>query len=241
MPAPTSGLVLFWNMSDYVDRSPNLNNGTGVGGQSVTMGTVSISRHLTNGVALASYVSAATFISGMLGPSTICAWLRTEDTTDSHIAWMFRQDSGVNFRYFAHFNLGATTTWVAGASNTTASTVRSALANPAVSANKWYHLIVTYNVSKASAIYINATFASAPSQIVGSADSGRIKRVGGADGVAVEGGWRGSIDEFRYYNRILSATERLNVFADTNQYPLDVRDFRGVRIGVGRSMHKGEF
>jgi len=226
MPAPTNGLQVFYNLEDktlgsYIDLSPNANHGVPRNSPSVTTGTVGNSIHITGtgADATATSVSLSTFTNADIsGPNTIAAWLRADSVGAGRIAWAFRNNSTTNYRIFGFLLRGATTVWLAsgGPDATGASSVRSALSNPDIVASKWYHLVVTFNTSKASAIYLGGTFASAPAQDF-FADPGRVRRIGNN---AAGTGWAGDVDEFRFYNRILTSTEINNIFTDATDYPL---------------------
>ena len=224
MPAPTTGLVLHWNLTsrvgtNYDDLSSEGNDGVPRNDPSFTTGTVGNSIHVTGTGADATGTAIAASTFGNLPISAVgtwCAWLRADTVGATRIAWAFRKDAVSNFRIFGFYVRGATTTWLASGGASNASSVRSALSNPNVSASKWYHLAVTYNATQASAIYLNGTFASAPADAFW-ADPGRIRRLGN-NGAAT--GWAGDGDELRVYNRILNSTEIANIFADATNYPV---------------------
>lgn len=220
MPAPTEGLITFYNMSqldggNMDDLTANGNDGAfSSGSPSVSTGTVSNARHFTTG---ASFISLSTVIAGMFaGPATICAWVKTDGVGATRIGWYFQNDSPGNLRIFGHYLSGATTLWVATGA-TLASSVRSNPANANIVAGKWYHIAVTYAYGKASAIYAQGT-AVTYSSADNFAQANRMRHIGNNSNGAGTG-WTGDIDEFRYYSRILNSTEINNVFADTTSYP----------------------
>ena len=211
----TSGLQVWYKFDDTVTTDSSGNNDTGaLGGAPVptlTTGKVGSALNFNNG----GYVSFAnTSGIGLASASSECsitAWINTSDGTDSNVIFGLRNTGNGN--PIINFGLG----WM-GAGGTVgcpAALVRGddgsglTACATAVTVNDgtWHHLAFTRTSAKVLSIYIDGVVQATATDTVGSAITTNTGSV--FVGQEVLGGWnaRGTIDDFRYYNRALTSTE----------------------------------
>jgi len=233
LPATTDGLVLFWNMETLTgglmdDLSTTGNNGTITGAADI-FGAVSRARRFLGSnptpdriVADSAPVTGASF--------TITAWLKRVGGTSSIIQILM----AANQENFIAYRAGTTRFGFDMRSGGAGSSV--SLSNSSVDAAASYVFVAaTYNGHTARLFRNAVSQASAAQTGTFTWNSFRVR----AD--AVDTGDGGDCDELRVYSRALNGSEILSIYNDLQNYPAnDIRDWRGVRVGVGRRMTKGE-
>ena len=205
------GKTTNWSTNQELDSSGNGNTGTMVN-MSKTASPVlgKIGQALMFSGSASNYVQAGGLVS--LGtsnqPYTLTAWVKPAAASASgDIIHVSAASDGTGW-CLGSMNLSAgvarTVSWTGGLSLVTGVT--------SLAANKWYHLVATWNASGGLTLYVNgsvdgntpqATYAASGASdyvTMGSTASG-----GGCGGST--GSFNGAIDDVRVYNRALSAQE----------------------------------
>ena len=227
MPAPTNGLVLHWNMETLsgaqMDDLAGTNRGTITGAVDAT-GQVGQAR------AFDGVDDKIVFDRAVLGPTagsfTIAFWGRPIAGVGlavslwniaNHLAY-----ATVGTKW--NFNMTSGATSVNIVSNSFASAV-------------WRHIAGRYN-GHTLYLFVGGNTQSSVAQT--GTFTWSDMTVGGR--VTGDNDFTGRIDELRVYSRALSLTEIQSVRDDTQNYglPDKVRDFRGLRLSVGKGMTKAE-
>ena len=241
MPAPTNGLILFWNMetlsgAQMDDLSPTENNGT-ITGTADKAGQIGRSRGFDGVddqvVAASTPATSASY--------TILAWLRPKVTGSNLPISM----DAIGLNYFSH--------GISSANKFTHVLRETGFSRQITSANTYatgafYHVAGRYNGDKVY-LFVNGVTAASAASAGGTFtwNSFRIgQRVGGLNL------FTGDIDELRVYSRPLSLSEISDVYNDMTQYPVaapgkvdfgelsrPLRPFR--RVNRWSTMRKSEF
>ena len=226
MPAPTNGLILYWDMetlsgSNMMDRSGTGNHGTITGSPPSTIGKVGLARSF-NGSA-GTYVRVATedFLSPPSTTLTLCAWIRPKSGVAA-TQWFGKHrvpdiDPGTtDFTIYA-ISTASTSVYalLSRCSNGNSHIKRRqsyASGTTVNSAGTWVHVAARVPATLASAtIYINGVQQATVTDAAGTGTTRATLSVPFLVGMT---DFHGGADEIRLYNRALSATEILAVYND---------------------------
>ena len=208
MPAPTNGLILFWNLQTLIgaqmdDLSPTGNNGT-ITGTADKAGQIGRSRGFDGVddqvVAASTPATSASY--------TILAWLRPKVTGSNLPISM----DAIGLNYFSY--------GIISANKFTHVLRETSMSRQITSGNTYatgafYHVTGRYNGDRVYLFVNGITAASAASS--GGTFTWNSFRIGQrAAGLNL---FTGDIDELRVYSRPLSLAEILDVYNDITTYP----------------------
>ena len=223
MPAPTNGLVLYWDMetlsgSNMMDRSGNGNHGTITGSPISVSGKVGLARKFAGSAG--TYIRTATEnLSAMpTAQLTICAWMRQLDASNSAAIGKHRSPQSFTETDFSigQIATGSTVVWALYSSTSNGNGYirrrQSYGTGTAVSTGTWLHVSARVPATLSSAtIYINGVQQETGTQ---AADGTGTTRATLSVPFIAGFGIVQSVDQIRLYNRALSATEILAVYND---------------------------
>ena len=215
----TDNLVGYWRndgISTWTDRSQNSNNGTPAGSpvtellpQGTTAGKDILGfplTHVNNGwlnLATADYVEISDNDTLDIGTGgfTIEFWIKTTTTVESAIL-MKGAYGGGGLRYIATVNSSANKVRFSLDDNSVQITFDS---STSVNTGAWFHIAMV-SLRTSHIIYVNGSSdATDSTDCTGTLVNAQNFRIGMAtDGT---GGFEGDLDEVKFYNKVLSATE----------------------------------
>jgi hypothetical protein len=153
----------------------------------------------TNGMGL-SFPFSYSFWMNAANPSAVSALFQSDRTTGSYFgSWLQLSVASPNKLAFSFGN----------GTGTSGSARNSLLSSVALSANQWYHIVINVRGANDMDLYINgakdnsAVYDGSATSVVYSFDS-PSGVIGTAFGTQY---FNGKLDDFRIYNRVLSATE----------------------------------
>ena len=86
-----------------------------------------------------------------------------------------------------------------------------------ISLNTWYHVVVTWSNGVGAAIYIDGVLAQFTASSLSRQQNSQQIALGNIDSRGTSTvGYDGLIDQYRYYNRVVSASEANTLYAETN-------------------------
>jgi hypothetical protein len=149
-------------------------------------------------------------------------WIKPTDFHDFNFIWAQEESSSKLLAIYAHTTAdttygpvtdGVSVGWSSGASLSPGLAAHSS--DNALSTSTWSYVTVTYDASLAQAsrfkIYVNGTDVTATGDIFSSGSITSVTPIAGGTRLgksqAFSDTGQGTVDEFRYYNRALSATE----------------------------------
>ena len=247
MPAPTNGLILFWNMETLSgaamdDLSPTGNNGTIAGTANHANGQVGAARGF-DGVD-----DKITADSRPLGPTagsfTLTMWLKPLASGSKLPVSM--DDNADHYVTFGN-EVASRFSWVQSLTGGAAATTAVLNASSTSSTGVYTHIAIRYNGHTKYLFRNSVTQASAVQTGTFTWNSFNIgQRAGNLNP------YNGDIDELRIYNRALSLSEISDIYNDTTEYPViatamvdlgeltrPLRPFR--RVNRWSTMRKSEF
>jgi hypothetical protein len=150
------------------------------------------------------------------------------DTSLTHSFWMYQQSisgsyngilgnywnggSGVYGYYLWCDDPGTALNWRVHTSNSGFVEVTGT-----ISFNTWYHVVVTWADGVGAAIYIDGTLAQFTASSLSRQQNSQEIALGNIDARGISSvGYDGFLDQYRYYNRAVSASEAQTLYAETN-------------------------
>jgi hypothetical protein len=195
IPINLTGLIIYYSFDNAIFDLYNLTSLSLTGSFSYVTGRRGQAISLTNtaGVAPTNYLSSSYVLPSVF---TISLWFQTPNVSNGSM--VFCANSNVSLAngsisiYFTGGNLFCAYSDVVN--NATAF---------AISANTWYHTVLTYN-SGSTTLYVNGS--QSGNTITGTNSKNGFTFGGGRD-TLTQYPFSGYIDEFRIYSRILTSTE----------------------------------
>ena len=149
------------------------------------------------------------------------------DTSLTHSFWMYQQSisgsyngilgnywnggSGV-YGYYLWSNNGTALKWRVHTSNSASVEVTGT-----ISLNAWHHVVITWSDTVGAAIYIDGVLAQFTASSLSRQQNSQEIALGNIDARATSSaGYDGFLDQYRYYNRAVSASEAQTLYAETN-------------------------
>ena len=245
MPAPTNGLVLFYNMSTL--SGSNMDDLSDTGNDATISGAASASGQVGNARdfdGIDDYV-ATVFALNLTGTNaiTITFWLYWDAfSANDDLSMESSVNAGANAGAFfidPNQSSGVRILLRGNVGNSSAE-----YAQPSGAA--WHHWAVVLDMSKATnevdAFYIDNDLKTPSGRAFNSNNTGMFGNytlyLMSRAGTSLFGA--GVLDEVRIYNRALSASEISDIYNDTTQYPVSGAvgvDLRPIHLGQRKVMH----
>jgi hypothetical protein len=227
-----SGLVSYWKLDEYSDRSA-----------AVTRYDSKGSNHLTEPSSLVSTVVGKRGNCLVLGTATrvltcadnasistgdidftFSAWLYVnEKTASAQIALSHWESSKRGYRIDWDPTTGKLRFIVGGGAGSSIGTVTNT--NPNL--NTWYHVIAEHDAANNKVrLYVDNGSAEEANTTGAAGDSDQIFVVGGEASLALATLWKGYVDEVGFWKRLLTADERAALYygGAGNSYPFNGRN-----------------
>jgi hypothetical protein len=229
--APTAGLVAYWRMNgNYTDAGPNAIHGTNVGSTATTnkAGTASSAMNFSNpGSTVSQYAT-----------HPVNANLNFSAAQDFSIAFLFYVPSWIHNLGFYDNNLNyngiGIWMWDIGSRVIQFNFRNGSLASTPITMAKWYHVTCT-KAGTILRIYLDGLLVATGSpgtQTPTYSFPGKFGTMSFNGQTPPEyNGFTGKLDEFRIYNRALTATEIAQTAS--NALPLKMGDFTAFKKPAG--------
>lgn len=208
-------------------------NGTKTGGlKNATIGNGTVRRgYYFDGVDdYISFGTSSKFAIAYNQPYTISAWVKPDDNLDGYGAVFAHQ--GTNSRY-SYFLLQSTNKWRIQICKATVAC--NVVDSEPFIPQRWQYVTATYDGLNAS-IYVNGKLEGTVTYTQGALSAPNSGCAIGTDTANVgERSFGGSIDEFRFYNRTLNASEILNLYQMGTYHIEDMGEWSTPTLVTGNS------
>jgi hypothetical protein len=204
----TNGLIGHWTF-DGKDMTPNVRDISGQGNHATISGQSATTTAIGKiGQALGfdgsnDYVDIPDIIEG-LSQVTFSTWVKVNDVSGTTLYIVEQSGASsdpIQIDYAAGTG-GNVNKYKCSIQTDLPASTNTALNTPQYFDKDWHHIVCTYDGSNVR-LYIDGAFTGTANAITGNLVSTTNNLVIGAD----SGTWNGSLDDFRIYNRALTATE----------------------------------